>query len=74
MGQDGEVVCAGKMERKPVTAMGMDGGNGAELPLKVYFTQSLLLFQVSPLQHWDESRTEMLTSILTTSSPFGLNS
>lgn len=51
-----------------------DGGNGAELPVKVYFTQNLLLFQVSPLQHGDESRTEMLTSFLTTSSPFRLNS
>lgn len=38
-----------------------DGGNGAKLPVKVYFMQSLLLFQVSPLQHWGESRTEMPT-------------
>lgn len=46
-----------------------DGKNPVELPV----LQSLLLFQLSPLQQWDKRRTEMLTSVLTTSSSFWLN-
>lgn len=48
-----------------------DGGEWSCL-LKVVFTQTLSVFQVSLLQHWEKSRTEMLTSILTTSFPFWL--
>lgn len=68
MGQDREVVCTGKVEGKPEKV------EMEQLPVEVYFMLSLLIFKVSSLQHWNESRTEGLTSILTTSSPFGLSS
>lgn len=36
-----------------------DGGNGSGSPVGVSFTQSISLSQGIPLQHWDESRTEI---------------
>lgn len=45
MGQDREVVCTGKVEGKP-EKVGME-----QLPVEIYFMQSLLIFKVSSLQH-----------------------
>lgn len=46
------------MHREDGEETSHDGGNGADSPVRVCFTQSLPLFQVIPLQHWDE-RTEI---------------
>lgn len=47
------------MHREDGEETSHSGGNASGSPVRVCFTQSLSLFQVISLQHWDDSRTEI---------------